>query len=130
MIELSTFAYLDSSSSASLSKVGLVLFRGGVNWLGSNLCVFRRRDTQPSFKKNFSGQLALKWLYFQSCLFAGFVLKSLERFGMSVERTALGFICRSCSVFIIRAWTVLRGEEDIGVSTCNSSLCCVVLPWL
>lgn len=67
---------------------------------------------------------------FSELLFAGFVLKSLERFGMSVERTALVFICRSCSVFIIRAWTVLRGEEDIGVSTCNSSLCCVVLPWL
>lgn len=130
MIELSTFAYLDSSSSASLSRVGLVLFRGGVNWLGSNLCVFRRRDTQPSFKKKLFRAACPEVALFSALLFAGFVLKSLERFGMSVERTALVFIYRSCSVFIIRAWTELRGEEDIGVSTCNSSLCCVVLPWL
>lgn len=68
-----------------------MLFKGGVNWQGSNLCVLGRRDTRPSFKKILFRAACPEVALFSKLVFAGFVLKSLEILRMSVERTALVF---------------------------------------
>ena len=58
---------------------------------------------------------------FSEPVFVGFILKLLERMGMLQKGRLLFSICRCGSAFIIRGWTVLGGEEEIGVTTFSLS---------
>lgn len=54
---------------------------------------------------------------FSELVLVGFVLKSFEEQGCLQKGQLLFAVCRYCSVVVIRGWTVLGGEQKIGVTT-------------